>query len=288
MDTNRKHAWLIMAFHKFDQLQILLDLLDDPRNDIYLHVDKRNRSFDASGIRLKHAGLFLLDRMATHWGADDTVICELNLLQAAGRHHYAYYHLLSGVDLPIKTQEEIHEFFRVHAGEEFIDFQEDCDVEAEFGPRIRHYFYLFAYTGRDYNLWTNFLRSLENISIWFQDRLHIRREWYFPLAKGANWFSITDALVQYVLSVRELAEKQYTRSYCADELLIQGLALKSPCREHIVNDCLRCIDWNRGSPYVFREEDYDALMASPKLIARKFDIQTDRRIIEKIADHLKP
>ena len=41
---------------------------------------------------------------------------------------------------------------------------------------------------------------------------------------------------------------------------------------------VRYIDWNRGQPYVFREEDYNMLMDSDKLFARKFDIRIDRNI----------
>ena len=34
----KKHAFLIMAHNQFDLLEMLIKLLDDPRNDIYLHI----------------------------------------------------------------------------------------------------------------------------------------------------------------------------------------------------------------------------------------------------------
>lgn len=36
----KKHAYLVMARSNWNQLATLLNLLDDPRNDIYLHIDK--------------------------------------------------------------------------------------------------------------------------------------------------------------------------------------------------------------------------------------------------------
>ena len=36
----KKHAYLIMAHNNFYILEKLLHLLDDPRNDIYVHIDK--------------------------------------------------------------------------------------------------------------------------------------------------------------------------------------------------------------------------------------------------------
>ena len=56
------------------------------------------------------------------WGGYSQIRSELILFQSAWEHGYEYYHLISGVDLPIKTQDEIHEFFREHYGKEFIYF----------------------------------------------------------------------------------------------------------------------------------------------------------------------
>ena len=36
-----KHAYCIMAHNNWAQLQMLIDCLDDMRNDIFLHIDKK-------------------------------------------------------------------------------------------------------------------------------------------------------------------------------------------------------------------------------------------------------
>lgn len=45
---------------------------------------------------------------------------------------------------------------------------------------------------------------------------------------------------------------------------------------------LRLIDWKRGNPYVWRENDYEELMQAPHLFARKFDETVDAAVIEKV------
>lgn len=48
---------------------------------------------------------------------------------------------------------------------------------------------------------------------------------------------------------------------------------------------VKCLDWTRGDPYVFRDGDYDELIGSDYLFARKFDIRSDRAVCERVAEH---
>lgn len=51
------------------------------------------------------------------------VKAELLLLETASmKGPYDYYHLLSGVDLPIKSQDYIHHFFEKNKGYEFVPY----------------------------------------------------------------------------------------------------------------------------------------------------------------------
>lgn len=50
MKTTSKHAYCIMAHGGWEQLQMLLDVLDDARNDIFLHIDAKSiASFENIG-----------------------------------------------------------------------------------------------------------------------------------------------------------------------------------------------------------------------------------------------
>jgi len=45
---------------------------------------------------------------------------------------------------------------------------------------------------------------------------------------------------------------------------------------------LRYIDWDRGSPYTFTIEDFNVLIDSNKLWARKFSELKDEKIVNSI------
>ena len=117
-----KHAYLILAHNEFEVLRRLVSCVDDSRNDIYIHFDKKVTALP--DIRTRNAGLTVLDRrIDVRWGAPSMIEAEYALFSAAAsRGPYQYYHLLSGVDLPLKSQDEIHAFFDAHNGEEFIGY----------------------------------------------------------------------------------------------------------------------------------------------------------------------
>ena len=46
------------------------------------------------------------------------------------------------------------------------------------------------------------------------------------------------------------------------------------------------IDWKRGNPYVWRMSDYEEIMNSDRMYARKFNWDTDKEIIIKIEEYL--
>ena len=284
--TNQKHAYLIMAHTNFPQLQILINLLDHPNNDIYLHVDKRSVDFRPEMIRVSASNLTIIDPIRITWGGHSQIRCELNLLKASAPNHYRYYHLISGIDLPLKSQDEIHEFFEAHYPENFINFHAPSNESKSFLYRIEQYHIFQDLMGRNKGLVPGLLRRANNGFISLQKQVGFRRKQYIPPYKGTNWFSITDELVQYVLSQEALIKKQFYYSSCADEVFLHSVAMASPCRDTIVDDCLRAIDWDRGDPYIFRQEDVDGLLVSPNLFGRKFDSRVDAQAIGKIVAHL--
>lgn len=107
--TESRHAYMIMAHADMPQLHKLLSLLDDPRNELFLHVDKRCREFRPEEFKPQQAKLHLLERQCVYWGDHSQIALELRLFAAAREAgHHVIYHLLSGSDMPLKTQDEIH------------------------------------------------------------------------------------------------------------------------------------------------------------------------------------
>ncbi|NLC18426.1 MAG: hypothetical protein GX757_04270 [Clostridiales bacterium] len=87
-------------------------------------------------------------------------------------------------------------------------------------------------------------------------------------------FSITHQLAKYIISKESWIRETFKYTTCADEIFLQTIAYNSGFASNIINDNLRFIDWKRGSnssPYIFRISDYNELINSKSLFARKFN-----------------
>lgn len=109
-----KHAYLIMAHNNWNILKLLLKALDREENDFYIHIDSKVSSFDEmmlDGV-LKKSNLNFVERKNVKWADYSQIDVTLDLLQSAkSNYNYSYYHLLSGVDMPIKSSEYIYNYF---------------------------------------------------------------------------------------------------------------------------------------------------------------------------------
>ena len=293
-----KHAYLILAHKNFGQLRKLIELVDDARNDIFVHVDAKAEGFreeDWKGATWHSSLVFLPERMKVNWGGVSIMRSELALLQAAtARGHYDYYHLLSGMDLPIKTQDEIHAFFDAHRGREFLNLWE---FKKSTLSRFRYYTVFPEGEGRFRTRIINHIFKGLQMAVGF--RINRDVEFYF----GAQWFSITDELARYVLEKRDWLEKVFRRTSTCDEIFLPTLVCNSPFRDRLfvaepvknqkeVNRAnMRFIDWTRGEsirhPWVFRADDLDLLQGVEHMWARKFDENVDGEIIDILYKNLK-
>ena len=108
-----KHAYMI-AVHKYpEQIRILLELLDHEQNDLYIHIDSKS-SVSSEDLRccVQRGRIFFVERISVEWARYSIVESTLIMLREAVKNGpYAYYHLLSGQDLPLKPVEEINRFF---------------------------------------------------------------------------------------------------------------------------------------------------------------------------------
>ena len=74
-------------------------MLDSDENDIFVHMDKKNKLFDEKEFRglVKQSGLFFAERTSVTWGGYSQINSEMILLEMAVSHKkYDYIrHLLS-------------------------------------------------------------------------------------------------------------------------------------------------------------------------------------------------
>lgn len=289
----KKHAYLIEAHNNYSQLETLLKCLDYEENDIYVHIDAKSVGFESLKINnpLKYSTLNIIDSISVHWGGFSQIIVELNLLTATlNQSEYCRFHLISGADLPLKTQKEIHAFFDSHAETEFIHFDYDNSPDI-YKKRLAQYHYLRDRIDRSDKLWC----FVEKVSVALQKMVGVNRlrNIDVELAKGSNWFSITEKCAKYVLDHKDWILRNFKYTKCCDEVFLQTLIYNSEFRNHLYYDefekrhgNMRYTDWKRENPYVFRKDDFDQLISSHYMFARKFDEKIDKDIILKIRTYL--
>lgn len=287
-----------MAYNQFYILEKLLQLIDDERNDIFIHIDKKVKDFNFNYFRnlVKKSNIFYINRYDIRWADISQTIGILSLLKESRKNGpYRYYHLLSGTDLPLKTQNEIHKFFN-NNNKEYIHF---CTFENRINNMYKYNVYWFFTKYLRGGIKSKCLKALNKLSRCLQRMiLHIDRckKDKLDIKVGANWFSITDELASYLLDNNEWILYRYKNTMCSDESFIQTLAYNSSMfRKRLSRNgkeddnylaCMRYIDWKRGNPYVWTMSDFKELMQSEYLFARKFDIDKDKIIVDKIYDTL--
>ena len=301
---SNKHAYLIMAYNNWNQLRMLLKLLDDERNDIYLHIDKKAKNPPINMLKdsVNKSHFTVIDSHNVYWADYSQVEVELRLLEAASNsNHYKYYHLLSGMDLPLKTQDEIHDFFDSHNCE-FIAMTPNGGSYSE-----KHICYYHPLVHNRYYRKHKVLKGIDRCIMYIQRILHLKRVYAdnLRISTGWQWFSITDDFCRYVLSEEPFIKKMFSYTLDADEKFMGTMVNKLGIHDRLYyvtkpgegNDtfqyaCQRMINFDCPVPQPYtwgredEEKDFEELMNCGYMFARKFDENVNKDIIGKIVKHI--
>ncbi len=284
-----KIAILILAFKNPQQLRKLVDVLKTDF-DVFIHFDK---SSDIANEFEEERGVHIINnRHATYWGSSNTLLAVLELLKAADEKGSDYNILISGQDLPIKSNEQIKEFINTHYKDHLYHFSLPAERWGHGGGLHRINLYWEAKrtakttTGKLTQFVVRgaflFIRSL-------QKAFSLKRSVRFRAYGGSFSLNFTKEATQYILTFVNnnkefLSCFSYTR--CADEVFFHTILLgfDYPGKNNIANADLRFQDWETGPDYprIFTMADIDRCLNAPELFARKFDEQIDPKVIDTI------
>jgi hypothetical protein len=285
-----RFAYLILAHSSFKLLRELIVALDSPDNDIYVHVDLKAGDMDPIPFikAAKYSNVcFLSKRINVYWGHISIVEATLNLMSEAAKGDYDYVHLLSGVDFPVKSQSYIQSFFKEHDGKEFVGFSKVLNRRT----LERRTVWRQLVKGR-YEQTPKFILRLNSLFVTIQRKLHLHCTSPDSLKLGSQWFSITKSLALKLVNQKEQILKRYKHVLVPDEMFLQTYLYENNYMDRVYNpddefvSCCRYIDWSRGEPYVWQDEDYDELVNSQYLWARKFS-ESNMNLIHKIKEYIK-
>ena len=122
-----------------------------------------------------------------------------------------------------------------------------------------------------------------------QEKININRVKNIKVKKGYNWASLTNKSVEVLLEKESMIKRMTFASLCADEIYKQTILCKYAADTIFYDEYgnttdLRYVDWSEGEdhPKILDDTDYEKIMSSGKLFARKFDEEKSKKIIDRI------
>jgi hypothetical protein len=281
-----KHAYLIIAHNEFKVLEQLLIALDDNRNDIYIHIDKKVKEIPL--LITQHAKLMILDhRLDVRWGHYSQIECEYALFEEAyySNNKYDRYHLISGTHLPLKNQDQMHAIFDSLANKEILRFM-DTDVN-EIDMKLRRYhFFLRNFKNKNKKI-ERFNQFLWHLLLKLQSIFNIKKQGFQVTIKANNWISLTHQAVLLILNNKATILQKMRWTFCADEFFIPLLLQKNSNNFEMINyPNLLFNEFENSNPRILTIADYNFLIHSDYLFARKFSEQ-DFEIVTRIVQLTK-
>lgn len=295
-----KHAILITTHNNEEITQQLLKAYDDENIDFYIHVDKK-------AVHYKHdlimnvchkSHVYFIDALKIYWGTYSQIESELVLLREATKKEYDYYHLISGCDIPLFTKKDFLNFFEDNKGMEFVEFSpEEVAIENKVINRVKYYYIFMNSIRNTHTILRKPQTFMRETFLKFQKVLNVNRIGNQQFKYGSNWFDITHDFAEYVIESQKWIEKYFKLSCCGDELFLQTLLFNSKFSKNNYYDLPkeerkiqlgRYVDWQRGNPYTFLEEDYEEIInIHSSFFIRKFDYRKDSKIVDRLFQNLE-
>jgi hypothetical protein len=237
--------------------------------DVYVHVDKK------SDIRIKpQNNVFIYTKYKVYWGDFSVVQAEIFLLKEASKNYYKRYVLLSGQCLPLKSNKEIISIYE-NTRDHIYFFNLPSNKWNGGLNKVQGWWYLHLYKTK---------LSKEDFNKYLK-----ARPLDYKFYGGSQWFDFLDktviTLLDYIEKHPEYSERfHYTLT--SDEMFFQTLI--NLLEIEVENYDLRWVNWgNSSGPYNFKINDYDKLIKSDCLFARKFDETIDNKIINLIYEYIE-
>ena len=277
-----KQAILITAYRDMPQLQRLVEYFDDDFV-LFIHLDKRCRE-DVSWVKGR-THVHLYRRYAVEWGDYRHLLAFVRLMREAyGHSDLEYFHLITGSDYPCMSKENFKQFCEEHKGNNYLEHfpLPHADWGYEGGLNRIHYYWLSPNSTRSKG--AQLTRKLVNL----QRRLGIKRNFkYFDgnLYGGGTYWSLTRKAVGMALDYLDVHPgylRRFRMTSIAEEICLPTLWCNSGIP--LINNYMRYIDWGAdgANPQVLTEKDYDKIVSSGALFARKMQSKVSDQLIKQL------
>lgn len=274
----KKHALIITAYQELDYLKELCKVYSKYFK-CYVHVDKKAKDRDGIEALKRIEDVYVISKYKINWGSCKHILAILDLLKKATQDGIEYYHIISANTIPVRTPEEIVDFFEKEPSHIYMEIKEnDGNSFYEFEYRYSAYFFQYLYNLKGRLGW--FWERIEKYSSAVQRKLRVRKSVKMNY-KGYLYCHLSKEAVAYVLNyVKKYKDYIRTLKYCyvGEEFFFQNILMNSPLKDQVQNDTLIYDEWGeRGNPAFLDETDIEKIEISKALFARK--VEKGNRIV---------
>lgn len=277
-----KVAFLITAYKYPEQIDRFLSIWENPNFHFYIHLDKKIDINDFTFLTQRSNVKFISNRITVRWSTfstSESIIASLKEILAANV-DYDYINLMSGQDFPLITASDFITFLNNSKGTQYINcIPYDLQNDWWFRNQSR----VNTYNFQDWRMPGKYTFQYF-FNLLFKYRKHPKG---VILAGNSNWFCLTADCVIHMLSKLDSSKglkKYFKYVWGADEFIFSTLAYNSPFRAKIKDNLVYML-WpvhGEAHPLTFTITDYECIMSSGKVFARKFDYKIDNEILKKI------
>lgn len=262
-----KHAYLIIAHNEFDVLKELIKAIDYVDNDIYIHFDRKVTEIPELTVEYSSISV-IKDMIDVRWGCISMIETEYRLLETAyaADTEYSYYHFISGVHFPLKSQTDIHYYFDSLNGKSVLT-PLPWDI-TEIRKKIGRYHFFSSGLHSKVKIIRVISNILWRICLKLQGNKYIRSIEHFA-GKYSNWTSIGRNDMPLILRHKKDVLTTFKYTLCSDELFIPYIFKK----EHVSFQEYQLLYqiFDKASPKILNSSDYQRMIESNALFARKFN-----------------
>ncbi|RYZ93901.1 MAG: glycosyltransferase [Sphingobacteriaceae bacterium] len=275
-----RFAILIITYTCARQTKRIIDKLDNGNFDFYIHLDKKvdmdthKELFDMPNV------FFVKKRVDIKWAGYNTMQAAFNGIReitASGK-PYAFINLLSGQDYPIKSASYIQDFLSANIGKQFIKcWSFDTDWQEAHQRINRFHFADITFRGK-YKIEGLINRLVKRSPPPVNLKFYGTNSTFWTLTPECALY-----VVDYVESNKAL-RRFFQYSWGTDEFVMQTIIMNSHYRDSVVNENYRYIDWSAGGsrPKFLTSADFDNIIASDSIFARKFSVDVDEKVLDMI------
>jgi hypothetical protein len=289
-------AYIISAYRLPELLVRLVRRLDGPGTSTFIHVDKKTHDsiYSAMAEPLSaRPNVHFLPRHSCYWGDFGHVHATIKGLRAlveSGR-PFDYVILLTGQDYPLRSNAEIAATLREAAGHVFMDWMPIPNEQWTDGGAYRIDNWHFRVGRKSLSFpGTPFRHALLNAAWSLPARvLSLRRTFpagLTPYGGSSYWMMPADCARYVDAFTRSRPDfvRFFRHVHVPDEMFFQTIVLNSPFRGRVAASDLRFVDWREDGdhPTVLTSADFERLVQSGALFARKFDPGVDAAVLDRI------